>query len=170
MEEIDDPKNHFEINWPLPWKMEFKKWKEILLCMYSQKLCFDNFFAWKEYNFLSGFLTNTILNFAQECSWHVHQWMARLMLCLYIFWLTPLSNPYANIWHVMCVINYWNICFDLWRCVCFDFGRVLEWNEVVIKKHFENESTFWIWNHILRIKHTLKMKAPFEIVQTSICN
>ena len=34
---------------------------------YSQKLWFDNFFAWKEYNFLSGFLTNTILNFAQEC-------------------------------------------------------------------------------------------------------
>ena len=35
---------------------------------YSQKLCFDKFFAWKEYNFPSGFLTNTILNFAQECS------------------------------------------------------------------------------------------------------
>ena len=34
---------------------------------YSQKLCFDNFSAWKEYNFLSGFLTNTILNFCQEC-------------------------------------------------------------------------------------------------------
>ena len=33
---------------------------------YSQKLCFDKFFAWKEYNFPSGFLTNTILNFAQE--------------------------------------------------------------------------------------------------------
>ena len=33
---------------------------------YSQKLCFDRIFAWKEYNFLSGFLTNTILNFAQE--------------------------------------------------------------------------------------------------------
>ena len=31
---------------------------------YSQKLCFDNFSAWKKYNFLSGFLTNTILNFA----------------------------------------------------------------------------------------------------------
>ena len=25
------------------------------------------FFAWKEYNFPSGFVTNTILNFAQEC-------------------------------------------------------------------------------------------------------
>ena len=34
---------------------------------YSQKLCFDKFFAWKEYNFPSGFLTNTILNFTQEC-------------------------------------------------------------------------------------------------------
>ena len=34
---------------------------------YSQKLCFDKIFAWKEYNFPSGFLTNTILNFAQEC-------------------------------------------------------------------------------------------------------
>ena len=34
---------------------------------YSQKLCFDRIFAWKEYNFPSGFLTNTILNFAQEC-------------------------------------------------------------------------------------------------------
>ena len=33
---------------------------------YSQKLCFDKFFEWKEYNFLSGFLTNTILNFCQE--------------------------------------------------------------------------------------------------------
>ena len=33
---------------------------------YSQKLCFDKFFALKEYNFPSGFLTNTILNFAQE--------------------------------------------------------------------------------------------------------
>ena len=34
---------------------------------YSQKLGFDKFFAWKEYNFLPGFLTNTILNFCQEC-------------------------------------------------------------------------------------------------------
>ena len=33
---------------------------------YSQKLCFDKFFAWKEYNFPFRFLTNTILNFAQE--------------------------------------------------------------------------------------------------------
>ena len=33
---------------------------------YSQKLCFDKFFAWKEYNFPSGFLTNTIFNFCQE--------------------------------------------------------------------------------------------------------
>ena len=37
---------------------------------YSQKLCFDRIFAWKEHNFPSGFLTNTILNFAQECSLH----------------------------------------------------------------------------------------------------
>ena len=50
----------------LPSKIEFKKWKEILLYMYSQKLCFDNFSAWKESNVLSGFLTNTILNFCQE--------------------------------------------------------------------------------------------------------
>ena len=35
--------------------------------MYSQKLCFDKFFEWKESNFLSGFLTNTSLNFCQEC-------------------------------------------------------------------------------------------------------
>ena len=32
----------------------------------AQKLCFDKFIAWKEYNFPSGFLINAILNFAQE--------------------------------------------------------------------------------------------------------
>ena len=36
---------------------------------YSQNLCFDRIFSWKEYDFPSGFLTNTILNFAQE--WHL---------------------------------------------------------------------------------------------------
>ena len=62
-----------------------------------------------------------------------------------IFRLMPLSNPYANginMWHGMCVINYWNVCFDLWTCVCsvcFDFGHVLEWNEVVIKKFLYNQ-------------------------------
>jgi hypothetical protein len=53
-------------NWkekPLPWKIEWKKWMEILLL---PKIVFWQFFAWKEYNFPSGFLTNTILNFAQE--------------------------------------------------------------------------------------------------------
>ena len=31
-----------------------------------QNCVLTNFFAWKEYNFPSGFLTNMILNFAQE--------------------------------------------------------------------------------------------------------
>ena len=43
--------------------IELKEWKEILLL---PKIVFWQFFAWKEYNFPSGFLTNTILNFAQE--------------------------------------------------------------------------------------------------------
>ena len=75
-------------NWkekPLPWNFEMKNWKEkpllpkivfwqkILISKtgrknhYSQNLCFDRIFAWKEYNFLSGFLTNRFLNFCQEC-------------------------------------------------------------------------------------------------------
>ena len=47
-------------------KFNSKNWRKI---HYSQKLCFDKFFEWKEYNFLSGFRTNIILNFCQECSW-----------------------------------------------------------------------------------------------------
>ena len=46
---------------------EFLKSKNRRKFYYSQKLCFDRIFAWKKYNFPSGFLTNTILNYAQEC-------------------------------------------------------------------------------------------------------
>ena len=73
--------------------LKSKKWKEILLLpkivlwqnfwnqkngrkfYYSQKLCFDRIFAWKEYNFPSGFLINTILNFAQECLFPIYAYM-----------------------------------------------------------------------------------------------
>ena len=41
-------------------------------------------FAWKEYNFPSGFLTNTILNFAQEC---LLSFFSALLLCLLSFFL-----------------------------------------------------------------------------------
>ena len=59
--------------------MELKK-MEGNSTTYSQKMCFDKFFAWKEYNFPPGFLTNTILNFAQECNFPAFDCGIRIIL------------------------------------------------------------------------------------------
>ena len=55
----------------IPWKIELKKLKKILL--FNAKNCIlTNFFSKKQYNFLSGFLADTILTISQK--W----WLSKL--------------------------------------------------------------------------------------------
>ena len=55
---------------------------------YSQKLCFDRIFVWKKYNFPSGLLTYTILNFAQEWLLNVKQSNEAVLFTFFIFCLS----------------------------------------------------------------------------------
>ena len=64
---------------------------------YSQKLCFDNFFEWKEYNFLSGYLTNMILNFCQECSFGADPALGNNFAIK--FQLLLLTCIFGRLWH-----------------------------------------------------------------------
>ena len=47
---------------------------------YSQKLCFDKFFEWKEYNFLSDFLTNMI--FVRNVIFYSQKWRGQMPILI----------------------------------------------------------------------------------------
>ena len=101
---------------------------------YSQKLCFDKFFAWKEYIFLSGFLTNTILNFCQECSlmmsyfrggWRV--WNDNPKIGHLQNKNIPKNYPELEIWICCLLLLAGNLNFKFriafWNIFIFEIGR-----------------------------------------------
>ena len=110
---------------------------------YSQKLCFDKFSEWKEYNFLSGFLTNMILNFCQE--WRLlssFQLLKPYILDVHSY-IWPQVKIHSYIQHPCQIIIAWARTFrNCTRAMCIRYNAVHQ-----AKSSFINyvDKTRWYW-------------------------
>ena len=100
------------------------------------KIVFWQILAWKEYNFLSGFLTNTILNFCQEFCFLHH-----LLLFSPLYNLIHLSLFFT--YHQLEHINWTKLAWILYTGVCYFYYTYL--HQYIYAAAWKNNFMNEIW-------------------------